>query len=346
VQEQQVIGLDIGGATLKAYAAGRVLARRFPLWRQPELLANALRDLLAPISIAASSRIAVTMTGELCDCFPTKADGVCAILDAVRAAFPSVEVRVWQSGGRFVTIDEAVDRALDTAAANFMALAKLVARRFPTQRLLLVDIGSTTTDLTPICGGWTAPKGRIDRARLASGGLVYQGVERTPVCALTQELVLRGVRHCVMNELFATTLDAYLITGDLPEDPDETMTADGRPATRRHAENRLARMVGADGANFSTEDAGEAARQVAAAQEEVLRQAFTRTTEWPGAPFDLVVLAGQGEWLARRVLGTVPSFANVEIASLTERLGTEVSRCACAYAVAELAAACFHSERR
>ena len=76
------LGLDIGGANLKA-ADGRGWAKSvsFPLWRDPHGLAGALDALVqnAPVS----ERLAVTMTGELCDCFSSKIEGVRHILAAV-----------------------------------------------------------------------------------------------------------------------------------------------------------------------------------------------------------------------------------------------------------------------
>ena len=333
LQEQQVVGLDVGGATLKAFADGRAFARRFPLWRQPELLSDALRELLSEIPDIDEARVAVTMTGELCDCFSTKEEGVHSILNTVQAAFPSSEILVWQTDDRFVSVDDAKTRVLETAASNFLALAWIVAKEFPNRRTLLIDVGSTTTDLIPIIDGRPAPKGRTDRERLASGELIYQGVERTPVCALVQELTLSGVRHHVMNELFATTLDAYLITGDLAEDPTETMTADARPATRAAAKDRLARMVGADGTTFTNQEALEAAEQVAVAQREVLKRAIERMANG----VETIVLAGQGEWLARSALKGLVSFSQAQVYSFTDRFDDEASRCACAMAVWKLA---------
>jgi uncharacterized hydantoinase/oxoprolinase family protein len=46
----------------------------FSLWREPEHLAAALDELMA--SAPASTWLGVTMTGELCDSFRTKAEGV------------------------------------------------------------------------------------------------------------------------------------------------------------------------------------------------------------------------------------------------------------------------------
>ena len=49
-----------------------------------------------------------------------------------------------------------------------------------------------------------------------------------------------------MAELFATTLDAYLVLDQVPEDAEDRDTADGRPATRPCAHARLSRMLGGD----------------------------------------------------------------------------------------------------
>ena len=74
------LGLDIGGANVKAYhTAGVARSSPFALWRNPAGLADALRSLTAGLSRADG--IAVTMTGELCDCFASKREGVTAILE-------------------------------------------------------------------------------------------------------------------------------------------------------------------------------------------------------------------------------------------------------------------------
>ena len=83
--QRRVLGLDVGGANLKAaHTDGAALSRPFALWKDPGGLAGALRGLIA--EMAAADLLAVTMTGELCDCFESKRQGVLAILDAVEEA--------------------------------------------------------------------------------------------------------------------------------------------------------------------------------------------------------------------------------------------------------------------
>src|SRR5437773_11265665 len=98
-----VLGLDVGGANLKAaHSGGGARSRPFALWKSPAGLTDALRPLLRdwpPYDL-----LAVTMTGELCDCFATKREGVRTILDAVCAAAGTTPVRVWRTDGRLVDV--------------------------------------------------------------------------------------------------------------------------------------------------------------------------------------------------------------------------------------------------
>ena len=206
------------------------------------------------------------MTGELADCYPTKAAGVAAIVAAIETAAAGRDVRIYLTEGTLATPPEAIARPLDAAASNWHALARFSARFMTGGNGLLIDIGSTTCDLIPIISGRPATRGRTDPERLASGELVYTGVVRSPICAVVAELPWRGQPCATAHELFATTIDAYLLLGELAEDPLSTATADGRPATRAAAHDRLARMICADREMFSEADALAAAGAVREAQ--------------------------------------------------------------------------------
>ena len=78
------------------------------------------------------------------------------------------------------------------------------------------------------------PEGRTDMERLLSGELVYNGARRTPLCAIAPTAPLRGGECPLAAELFATSRDLYLLTGDTPESADDRDTADGRPIKVRY----------------------------------------------------------------------------------------------------------------
>jgi probable H4MPT-linked C1 transfer pathway protein len=328
VLPRSVLALDIGGANLKAaHSDGGARSVPFALWRTPQSLPAALSDLLRewpPFEL-----LAITMTGELCDCFATKREGVTAILDAVLLSGVKAPVRVWLNEGRLVDVPTALEHPLLAAAANWLALATFAARFVPLGPALILDVGSTTTDIIPLLDGRPIPVGRSDPERLHCGELVYTGVRRTPLCAL-----LGGQAAA---EFFATTFDAYLVLGQLPEDAADCDTADGRPATREYAEARLARMICADLETSTHAERHDIAVRAARRQVQMIVHALETVTRRLSAAPENVILSGSGEFLAEIAWRGQKSFPSSASISLGEMLGTDISRAACAYSLAVVA---------
>jgi probable H4MPT-linked C1 transfer pathway protein len=281
-------------------------------------------------------RIALTMTAELCDCYPTKRIGVNAVLDAVVDALPGRPIVVWGVDSQFHDTTEVRQQPALAAAANWLALATLVARLMPAEAGLLIDIGTTTTDLIPLDHGRVAARGRTDTERLQNGELVYAGVRRTPICALATQLPYRGAPTGLTAEIFASTLDVYLILGEISPDPKDLSTADGRPATSSAARDRLARMIGTDRDSFTDDDAlafANAADGALLARLEAIAGRACRATI--GHP-QFAVIAGSGEFLARRLARRVIG-PDGTILGLNEAWGTVASTAGCAHALLVLA---------
>jgi len=328
------LGLDVGGASVKL-ADGQGWGRKVPLalWRESARLREVVQTLLGGVE---APHLALTMTGELADCFETKAEGVRFIVDAVCQAAPHSQVWVYAVGGELLTPDQARHEPLRCAAANWHALANYAGRFAPEGPSLLVDVGSTTCDVIPLMDGRPVARGATDPERLVEGELVYTGVRRTPACAVLSVVSWRG-RPCTMAaELFATTLDAYLVLGVFSEDAHDTHTADGRPATKLAARDRLARMVCADRTMFSDYDAMRIAKAISDAQRSQLTVAVRRVmAQLPGNP-TRIIIAGQGEFLARAVIERLELKA--EVIALSRKLEDGLSEVAPAHALAVLAA--------
>ena len=125
-----IIGLDIGGANLKtAHVDGQCVSEAFPLWKHPEQLAERLAAIVD--RLPESRTLAVTMTGELADCYASKTEGVHEILHAVEQIAGGRAVHVWNTAGEFVDADVAREFPLLVAAANWHALASWVGRLTP-----------------------------------------------------------------------------------------------------------------------------------------------------------------------------------------------------------------------
>lgn len=328
------LGLDIGGANVKV-ADGFGYARSYPveLWRELARLPQHLRTAIG--EAPPSDQLAITMTGELADCFRSKAVGVRSIIEAVLTVAGERNSYVYLTDGRLVAPSLAIDSPVLAAASNWHALAAFACRFVSTSPALLIDVGSTTCDVIPLVGGQPVPQGVTDTQRLLSGELVYTGIERSPVCAVVQCVPYRGAMCPVAQEVFATMADVYIVLERLPEEPECTATADGQPATISEAVVRLGRMLAADGSEFSAGDARILAMAAARAQTAMVAAGIRKVIERFAAPPAAILLSGHGEFLARAALDEHAVTAPIVL--LRDKLGEVVSRCAPAHAVAVLA---------
>lgn len=352
IEAGRVLGWDIGGANIKAATSdGESTAIAFPLWKAPEKLPEELAAVASRCPPCATW--AVTMTGEMADCFASRAVGVRALAAAASQAAVALGVSrllFYRVDGAFVPLDEVIADPIGIASANWHALANWVSRRIESPSLL-IDIGGTTTDLIPLTpmagrggvgvGHGVATQSRSDFDRLVAGELVYLGGERTPVCALVDALPFGGAEVPVMREVFATIDDCALILGLSPEGERGLPTCDGAPRAVGAATNRLARMIGLDGDDWlgvtgrgereARDAACDAARAVIAAAAGRLARAIGGQ---PSRFASRWVISGH---TADYFLpGLREAFPDAIIERLSDRVGREGARVGPALACAEL----------
>jgi probable H4MPT-linked C1 transfer pathway protein len=328
------LALDIGGANIKV-ADGRGYAQSygFAMWTQSARLSQQLRTVI--YEAPPADHLAVTMTGELADCFESKAAGVKFILEALNAASDNRHTRIYLVDGKLVAPSVALNHPHLAAASNWHALASFAGRFATAGPALMIDVGSTTCDVIPLVDGKPVATGTTDTQRLLAGELLYTGVERSPLCAVVSLVPYRGKSCPVVQELFATMRDSYLILEKVPEDTTSTNTADGKPASRAAARARLGRMIAADDQEFNHKDALAIAKSAADAQISRLAGAIQQVIQALPLPPSLVIVSGQGEFLAREALDFLT--LNCPVVSLGQHLGGSISRCAPAHALAVLA---------
>jgi len=300
------LGWDIGGAHVKGCLLQGGLLRDIaqwpcPLWQGMEHLDAALGHARARWSEAWTGGLehAATMTGEMVDLFEDREQGVARIAERLAASLgPSLRLFDAEAGWRVPRDAGRGWRGI--ASANWCATARVLAARVP--QGLLVDIGSTTTDLIPLRAGSVAAQGASDAERLVTGELVYQGVVRTPLCALGPRVAWRGGTANVMNEFFATTADVYRLTGELDPAHDQSGTADGRGKDAIASRQRLARMVGRDAADASAAEWLALARWWKDAQVREIEEQLARVAMAAGLAADAPVIgAGCGAFLAAAI---------------------------------------------
>ena len=341
-----VVGWDVGGAHVKAclLEAGRVFDVAqwpCPLWKGMAHLDEAIAAALArwPLVLDETTRHVATMTGEMADLFVDREQGVVRIA-ATLAESLGPSLRLYAGAARFVPPHEAARHWSAIASANWQATAAVLAPRVGDA--LLLDIGSTTTDVIALRDGRVAARGLDDARRLATGELVYQGVVRTPLCALGARVMFEGEPVNVMNEFFATTADVYRTTGELDPAHDQDDTADGNgkdlPATSR----RLARMIGRD-ARDRPQPAWQALAQAWRTLQVVdIESQVARVAQASGLGDGAgVVGTGCGAFLAAAIAGRAgrrfDRFSDVMLDARDAVLAGWVDVCAPAVAVAALA---------
>jgi len=336
-----IFGWDLGGAHVKLAVLDRegrlsqVLQVPCELWMGLDRLESVLAQMLG--GHAHNAVHAVTMTGELADVFPDRAAGVAAIAQTFVRMARAPDVMLFAGDG-FVEAAQASVRWAQIASANWLAAAQLAARLVP--QALMIDVGSTTTDIALVAEGKVRAQGGDDRARLAREELVYTGVVRTPLMAIAQRVPFAGEWVGVMAEHFATAADVYRITAQLDAAFDQARTADGRGRSKEESMQRLARMIGCDFAQAPAREWQRLARWLADAQLRQVRCACDRQLSRGLLDEDAPVVGlGVGRFIAAQIAAQLGreyvDFAGLAGAGPEHVAAVDV--CGPAFAVARLA---------
>jgi len=299
------LGWDIGGVYVKAvridWQTGKLIDTRtaiqpLEMWHECSNLSAILRDVGVGLGLDGVQAMAVTMTAELSDAFRSKREGVLFILDAVGAAFPGIPVYLLNIDGDIVKQNESLN-PLDYAATNWLASAQYLATRH--SDFILMDVGSTTTDIIPVRKGCVVSRGRTDIERLASGELVYTGLLRSNPDTVTSQVPIQGQMCRVAAEFFSNMGDVYLILGHVAQAEYSCPTPDGRAKTAAAAAERLARFVCADAETLDAEQIFKLARYLFEKQLEKMTEALLQVLSAQDDGYGLpVIAAGAGSFLA------------------------------------------------
>jgi probable H4MPT-linked C1 transfer pathway protein len=328
------IGLDVGGAHLKIARVenARLVAVRqiaCPLWQGIEQLDSALRD--AEPVIASASTFAITMTAELTEIFESREAGVLALLERLHKRLPG-ELRIYMGLKGLASPQAASSDPLSVASANFLATSAIVSRLRP--RSLLIDMGSTTTDII-VCD---RPLGLTDAERLQTGELVYTGLTRTAVPSIATRAPLAGQWQGLARDAFASMADVRRILGTLPDDVDQHATTDGRGKTQKESLDRFARGFGRDAEIRHLPTWQISAAYIEDRQLRAIHDGILQVLSRPGTSVESVVAAGIGAHVSRKIAERLelPCIAFGDLIPTDEDQKHWATRCAPAVAVALL----------
>ena len=280
------------------------------------------------------------MTGELCDIFPTRAEGVARLSAKIAALLPG-EIRIYGGRDGWLSVNAAAANADAVASANWHATASLTARRRPDA--LFVDMGSTTTDIIPIVGGKVAARGFTDASAHAGGrARLYRRDPHVPDGGCAARSVPRRWTP-VMNEYFGSMADVSSRPRRAARQALTCMpTADGREKTAAASMARLARMIGRDAGEAEEWEWRGLAAFFAEAQLRTIARCGAAGSFFRALPEDApVVAAGAGRFVVESLAARLGrQCENWEaLVPADAKLGAAISDCAPAVAVALLLAA-------
>jgi hypothetical protein len=280
----KIAGFDIGGANTDVAVLdfdefGNITQietdfKYFPMWKKKDDLIDALNDLLGS-SREKIDAIGVSMTAELVDAYKTKKEGVIDIATKSDNFFSVPVGFVGQEG--ILDISGVLKDPMKVAAANWIATAPLAAKIEPD--CILIDIGSTTTDIIPIINGQECAKGRSDLERLKTGELVYSGTLRTNVATIAEKVPLDGTMVRIASELFAITADIHLILGNIIEKDYSCDTMDGTGKSVDECMRRISRIVCGDLDVLNQEEITDIAEYIYSVQVKRITEALLEVSE-------------------------------------------------------------------
>jgi probable H4MPT-linked C1 transfer pathway protein len=344
VPRKAILGWDLGGAHTKAALiddcghVGSVVQIACPLWQGLEYLESGIDAVLDRVGGDRELRHVITMTGELVDLFPDRTSGVHALIHAMIRRFPSTDVEIYGGEAGFLNPDNAVKSALQVASANWLASASWAASHL--KEGVLIDVGSTTTDLIPFSDRRVLAADLSDHQRLVTQSLLYTGIVRTPLMAISDKAPFAGEWVYLMAEHFATTADIHRLNGDLPDGADLLPSADKGEKSVAGSVRRLARMLGLDADASDLEGWRRVSRYLAEQQLRSIEDACERILSQPGlsakAP---LVGAGVGRFLVERICHRLnrPYVGYETLFPCERQWASKVAECAPAVAVASLA---------
>ncbi|MBN2733908.1 MAG: H4MPT-linked C1 transfer pathway protein [Methanomicrobiaceae archaeon] len=290
-----MIGIDIGGANLKIFDNGSVIIHYCPMWQKAPLT-----ELLKSYG---DKKAAVVMSGELADGFSNKDEGIKFIFDSVKDAVP--DSLFYGMDGKFHDTPAHI-----LAAANWLASADFL--RYKYENAVLVDFGSTTTDIIPL-NNFDSLKGMTDLDRLRKGYLVYTGTLRTTVPSLLRKVIVNGYDTLVSSEYFAQSGDVHLVLGNINADDYTTPTPDGAEISYKASLQRLSRVLCSDLEEIGEKGALEIAKAFFCEQRKLISEQVKRVMD--DTDSDSVIAAGIGSNIISEIFNCKNLRENDEIFS-------------------------------
>ena len=240
------IGWDIGGANTKIcvfdsnFNIIRVECININIWSNFIELNNLFNKISKDYSLDIISNY-ITITAESCDNFSDRKNGILSILKNCNSFILGHKL-FYTNQDRYIDFDSAKNNPEILYSTNWILTSKFVNKSDNIH--LIIDIGSTTTDL--IYKNIDVEENINDHLRLINNTLLYAGVIRTPISMLLNKVSYFSKSIPLVNEVFSTTGDVFNLTNDINFEKLDYLGADNLEYSKENSFKRLARSIGLD----------------------------------------------------------------------------------------------------
>ena len=287
----KIIGWDIGGAHIKVaeidFKKKKTKTEQIysPIWKNINNLKKSIK--LIKKKFKKSDYHAITMTAELSDIFLNRMHGSKYIVKLSSKILEEKKI-FFYSKKNFIKKKVALKNASSLNSLNWHATANFISNFFP--NCILVDIGSTTTDIIPIKNKKIIAKGNNDNQRLKANELIYLGVLRSPIHAVEKKKNL-------IYENFANLSDVYRVLNKIPKKLDLLPTQDNKSKNKHDSARRIARIFGKDYKKTDFLKWKKIASQIEKKQKKILKKSVNKIEKRNFKKKIPIIGAGVGEFL-------------------------------------------------
>lgn len=239
------LGIDIGGANLKAIGLNKnkrilfVYYKKCPVWLGTKELEKEISFLNKKINVN-NVICGITMTAELCDNFNDRNEGV----NKIKAICTKLNCKCLYFNNKTKSLFDFDTNNISIASMNWLSTGSFIQRQV--KNALIVDFGSTTTDLVVIKNSKIKNKFFTDFDRINNDELIYTGFTRTPIFSISREVKWKNSIFQIIPEFFSNTADLYRVKLMLPDRVDLFETTDSRNKSIINSLKRVSRNLGID----------------------------------------------------------------------------------------------------
>ena len=241
------IGWDIGGAHTKytiLKSNSMLLTSKINslhLWKSLTPLQSIIKNIYFKYGDRYKIVNAISMSGEMCDIFDTRKQGVEKILSLFNCKL--FDNYIYTSTHGVIPIQK-YGNYQSVASMNWHIIANYLKSFY--KNIIAIDLGSTTTDFILIKNSKCINKRIDDYTGLSSSELLYTGALRTPVFSVLKNIKYKNQSYNLIPEFYATMGDIYRLLGIISIKDDYSDTADGRSKSKKNSLVRISRSLGID----------------------------------------------------------------------------------------------------